>query len=343
MCGIFNGIGEFVAGLFDLCALLVTITDKIERDKLVEKLENLYESFKKHLVEKIQKMLDDLFNYLIKRYTNKSEFENAYHKGEDFVTLFFIVEGLLAVVKLLRAIPKGFEKLVIWVDRNGKRLRGGIETIIKDEFIVLSKRIAEFTKGKIAIQNTKVLEELFAAAENANKELKTITEKFAKETGGEAGFRPETNNRGLKSKERSLEKIASDYGGDVSKLLDIAGSKVVYKTLDELYKALEKFFNEFEILKFKDRILNPLSTGYRDILMNIKMKNGHIVELRFHLKAMDEAAEIGHKWYEIVRTITTNAKKEGRKLNLQEFKKIQELEANSKKLYTKAWKKIIKN
>lgn len=105
---------------------------------------------------------------------------------------------------------------------------------------------------------------------------------------------------------------------------------------------MEKFSKEVEIVKFKDRIQNPVTSGYRDILMNIKMKNGHIVEFRLHLKEIDKAAAIEHNTYKIIRSIEAQAKIEGRKLTLSEFNQIKELRDQTKELYDKAWEKVNK-
>lgn len=183
-------------------------------------------------------------------------------------------------------------------------------------------------------QPTKNLESLYHQAKTANKELVERTEEFAQNTRGKAGFR-----EGLKSRERALEKINADYNGDASKLLDIAGSKVVYNSVDELYNALKLFDDNFEILKIKDRIQNPIN-GYRDILMNIKMKNGHIVEFRLHLKEMDEIAEgIGHKLYEQQRSIEAISKT--RNLTKEEKIKIATLKRAQLNVYEETWNKII--
>ena len=113
----------------------------------------------------------------------------------------------------------------------------------------LSKDILNRVPKEKALQLSKNLDKLYNEAEIANKELIEKTNKFAKKTKGDPGFR-----EGLKSKERALEKINADYAGDASRLLDIAGSKVVYNTLDELYNALKILNEEYEILVFKDRI-----------------------------------------------------------------------------------------
>ncbi|WP_299884217.1 hypothetical protein [uncultured Lacinutrix sp.] len=151
-----------------------------------------------------------------------------------------------------------------------------------------------------------------------------------------AGYR-----KGLKKKERALEKINSEYAGDVSRLLDIAGSKIVYNTIEEVYISLGKFNDEFNILKIKDRILKPIN-GYRDILMNIKMSNGHIVEFRLHLKAMDEVADgVGHKLYEKQRSLEALSKT--RRLTKEEKIKISQLSKKQFELYETAWKEILNN
>lgn len=190
----------------------------------------------------------------------------------------------------------------------------------------------------VVIQNTNNLSKLYQTAKNANKELKEVTEAFAAKTNGKAGYRPLTENNGLKSKQRTLEKIEGEYRGKVEKVLDIAGSKVIYNSVEDLYNALNKFANEFDIVKFKDRIQNPLPNGYRDILMNIKMKNGHIVEFRLHLKEMDEAAKVGHKIYEQRRTLEAIGKK--RELKVEELKLIYQLQKQEKFIYENAWGKI---
>ena len=126
-------------------------------------------------------------------------------------------------------------------------------------------------------------------------------------------------------------------------MVDIAGSKVTYEKLGDLYAALEKFSQKYEIVKFKDRIQNPVSSGYRDILMNVRMKNGHIVEFRLHLEEIDKVAAIEHDSYKVIRSIEAKAKMEGRKLSVSEVNQINKLRSQNKALYDQAWEKIVKN
>lgn len=169
----------------------------------------------------------------------------------------------------------------------------GLKSLKDSELLPVFAEISKSIVSRIGSielkQLSNDLDELYNAAKTANKELGQTTKKFARETGGKPGLRPKEINNGLKGRERAAEKINSDYLNPVTKLpeasrlVDIAGSKIVYDKVKDLYFALEKFSKENRILKIKDRIQDPLN-GYRDILMNIKMKNGHIVEFRLHLK-----------------------------------------------------------
>ena len=245
-----------------------------------------------------------------------------------------MVTTIKGTVALAKALPK-FTKWIDDVLARGGRGALKVEEAILKNYVEISAKILSTTKDKIVIQASQNLDELYQAAEIANKELKEITIIFATETKGKAGFRD-----GLKSKARAIEKIESDYAGDASKLLDIAGSKEVYETVDDLYSALEKFNKKYKILKIKDRIQNPFN-GYRDILMNVQMENGHIVEFRLHLKEMDEVAEeIGHQLYEAQRSLEAISKT--RNLTKEEKIKIFDLKKEQLELYQKTWKKIIK-
>jgi len=102
---------------------------------------------------------------------------------------------------------------------------------------------------------------------------------------------------------------------------------------------MEKFSGEYKILKIKDRIQQPLN-GYRDILMNIEMKNGHIVEFRLHLKEMDDVAGgAGHKLYEQQRSL--DAILATRSLSKTEKDIYKDLVSKQNKLYERAWNSII--
>ena len=207
----------------------------------------------------------------------------------------------------------------------------------------VSARVIEAIPSTTLYQNTDDLDALYDAALIAKNELRSITNSVADNTNGVAGFRPDEINNGLKSRARAEEKIAADYAGDASRLVDIAGSKIVYETLDDLYLALDNTFGNYQILKIKDRIKNPLPSGYRDILMNLQMSNGHIVEFRLHLKEIDEIADgIGHELYEQVRSIEAIIETEqGGVATAQQIGEIQQFNQQMEQLYNDAYQVIL--
>ncbi|WP_285693324.1 ADP-ribosyltransferase [Actinomadura sp. NBRC 104412] len=136
--------------------------------------------------------------------------------------------------------------------------------------------------------------------------------------GGEPHMRP-----GEKDRVRALDKIMGDYGGDASRLNDLLGAKIQFDTVADLYRALDGLRSVaarhgIEIVSFKDRMLNPVPSGYRDVQLTVRMPNGHIGELRLHLKSIDEVAAYEHALYEVRRDLPNAAEEQNRPLTPEE-------------------------
>ncbi len=357
VCGMINGVFEFFCGLVDVILLILQLIASTAFKEQAEVKLDLIE-LREGLEELVESLLEDpdflkkKFNEIIKAYEynrrgnpNLTKYQVQHNNGEDLILAIDIIISFIVIVKAITKSTKYLPKFTEWIDdvvENGGKGARILENNLVDDYIRLSDELVEATKSKTLFQKTNNLDELYKAAQVAKKELETITTNFAVESKGKAGFRD-----GLKSRERALEKINSDYydpkiaTGDTSRLVDIAGSKVVYETIDDLYIALNKFNKEFKILKIKDRFQKPLPSGYRDILINIEMKNGHIVEFRLHLKEMDVAAETGHKIYQQRRTLEAISSQ--RKLTTNEKELIETLIFKEKKIYESAWNKVINN
>ncbi|WP_157224737.1 hypothetical protein [Nocardia thailandica] len=108
-----------------------------------------------------------------------------------------------------------------------------------------------------------------------------------------------------------------DYNYNASLLVDVVGSKVVFKTVDDIYKALAWLERDapFEVLRIKDRIASPMKSGYRDILMNVRAPSGQVAELRLHLAGIEKRSEeFDHAVFEVTRDLKTFASDAGREL-----------------------------
>ena len=183
-------------------------------------------------------------------------------------------------------------------------------------------------------QSSNDLEKLYQQAAIAQPYLSLTTQELARELGGEALIPPT-----LKTRERSLEKIATDYDGDASRITDLARSSIIFETEAEVLKALSVLQQRTDVLRFKNRFASPID-GYRDVLLNVLTPNGHIVEIQLHLRSILEAKyESGDGIYSTIRTIEGDAKREGRSLTTSETMQIQELRTKARKLYNDAFAK----
>ncbi|MGY0005103.1 toxin glutamine deamidase domain-containing protein [Micromonospora sp. I033] len=151
------------------------------------------------------------------------------------------------------------------------------------------------------------VDQLYVDAAVAQRELNELAIAVAGDHG-QPGWRTEP-----KSRERVLDKLV-EYENDASQLKDLAGAKVQFHRLDDIYRALSRLAADPEvvILHIKDRFLNPQQSGYRDVLLNLRMSNGHVAELRLQLASLDDVAEWEHALYEIRRDLEVMSESGGR-------------------------------
>ena len=56
------------------------------------------------------------------------------------------------------------------------------------------------------------------------------------------------------------------------------------------------------VVRVKDRLSEPASGGYRDVMLNVEM-DGHVCELQLHLKALIAIKSQAHRIYGILRSV----------------------------------------
>ncbi|MER6755124.1 toxin glutamine deamidase domain-containing protein [Micromonospora echinofusca] len=158
------------------------------------------------------------------------------------------------------------------------------------------------------------LSNLYREASTAQLELNELAVRMA---GGRglASWREKP-----KDHQRVLDKIR-EYGNDVSSLKDLAGARIQFDSLSDLYRTLSRIGQDpdVEVVAKKDRFLGPQLSGYRDVLLSLRMSNGHIAELRLQLLALDEVAEWEHALYEVRRDLDAMAESQGRPLTTREL------------------------
>ncbi|MBQ0903044.1 toxin glutamine deamidase domain-containing protein [Micromonospora sp. U21] len=161
------------------------------------------------------------------------------------------------------------------------------------------------------------LDDLYSAAVVAQTELNQLAVSLAEVDGrrvGEPGWRSQPKDR------RRAEDKVNKYQGDASRLLDLAAAKVEFRCLDDLYAALSRIRDHPNVLvvSCEDRFVSPEDSGYRDVQLVVRMRNGHLAELRLHLAALDVIATWEHALYEVRRDVEAIARAEGRALTRRE-------------------------
>lgn len=146
----------------------------------------------------------------------------------------------------------------------------------------------------------------------------------------------------MKKRDRSKEKVEADYGGDWSRLGDVVRASVAVDSFDDLEGVMAQLKKSGLKLarQPKNRFENPTEAGYRDMSLAVEYPNGHVGELQLHLKPILKAKDEGHKFYEEVRSIEAQAKKEGREdMTPEEQKAVDEANSKMRALYDKAWER----
>jgi len=181
-------------------------------------------------------------------------------------------------------------------------------------------------------QRTNDIDHLYDDARVAQRHLSALTQSIASELGGQA-IVPEK----LKGRERAKEKIETDYLGENARITDLARSSIEFDNPNQIKEAMRMLSERAEVVRLKDRFAEP-ADGYRDVMMNLRMPNGHIVEIQLHLKAILAVKNgPGHALYEQIRTIDALAKAEGRKPTPTEMAKRARLVAEMTALYDQAF------
>lgn len=137
---------------------------------------------------------------------------------------------------------------------------------------------------------------LYDLVRNAQDDFNSWAEALVSKYGGHLKSRKK-----LKSLERSERKITSEEGAEY--ILDIDAKTLVLDSLDDVFTVSTDLISREEVVRGKDRFHSPGPGNYRDMLFNVRMPNGAIVELQITLNALIEAKEIGHVLYETVDQI----------------------------------------
>ncbi|MGY2896987.1 hypothetical protein [Deinococcus sp. UYEF24] len=141
--------------------------------------------------------------------------------------------------------------------------------------------------------------ELYAAAKKYAGVFQQQVEAF----GVLVGFPAQSRPGNVKSLDRTVEKY---QGTDRVLPLDMLAGKVVVPNLQALYDVAARVGEAFEVVAYRDRVLRPQKSGYRDLHFIVNI-SGHYAELKVMHTFFDQVDAYEHRLYEIRRALELRA------------------------------------
>lgn len=124
----------------------------------------------------------------------------------------------------------------------------------------------------------------------------------------------------LKSFERAEAKLI-ELGGNPRGMADLVRGRILVDTAEQIAATREFLTNEAEKLGIeliKDRFAKPNDTHYRDIVLRLRLYNGHVCEIQINQRDLLATSKLTHKFYEEIQAIDRRAEAEGRYLTPEE-------------------------
>ena len=104
--------------------------------------------------------------------------------------------------------------------------------------------------------------------------------------------------------------MSSDYDSVPNRVVDICRASALFSTMMQLAHAIEALLKDgcpLIVVRAKDRLNNPTSFGYADLLLNVRLADGphsgHVGELQLHLDSMHAIKPMCHRVYAILRQL----------------------------------------
>ncbi|MEL6130535.1 MAG: DUF4157 domain-containing protein [Cyanobacteria bacterium J06554_6] len=173
--------------------------------------------------------------------------------------------------------------------------------------------------------------------EIAFTEFRPLVEDIAKQMGDNVTVKVGA----MKGQERALFKTEYKYDGDSENLVDLVRGTLVCADVSDVIATFKVVKQRANVLRVKNRFAQPMD-GYRDIMVNVEMSNGHVAEIQISMQAMQDAKdkrvdgkESGHDLYKKVRVLEVKKDKEG--LTAEEEQELNELKTKMTELYNQAW------
>jgi hypothetical protein len=152
-------------------------------------------------------------------------------------------------------------------------------------------------------QSGSTLQAVYVGAACSQHGFQSEVVALAAQLGGQCKLAP------LKGLARAQQKVTGEYDGDAGRLLDVLRASVAFESVAGVYTAMDvlRQARDVRVKRVKDRFRAPCQGGYRDVLVNVTVRDGqggvHVAELQLHhVGVLAVKRSVGHKLYAQVRT-----------------------------------------
>ncbi|MGC1305193.1 MAG: hypothetical protein WA840_22725, partial [Caulobacteraceae bacterium] len=108
-----------------------------------------------------------------------------------------------------------------------------------------------------------------------------------------------------KGEARARQKVRAKLGGDWSALNDLVRGTISVASFRDIRRAVRavRATGMQLVQKPDDRFRRPEPTGYRDLMIHVRLPNGMVAEIQFHLKALTAVKPRAHRYYVVERDL----------------------------------------
>jgi hypothetical protein len=139
------------------------------------------------------------------------------------------------------------------------------------------------------------------------------------------------------------DKVRKRYGGDWAEgAVDLVRASIAVDKYEDLQDVVKKLKDSGMELanQPRNRFREATSAGYRDVVFNVRLPNGHIMELQLHLKPILEAKDKNHDLYSQIRGLGEELG-DDEAMSEEQRRKLDEATMQMRQRYDSAWEEAV--
>ena len=109
----------------------------------------------------------------------------------------------------------------------------------------------------------------------------------------------------LKRRERIFAKVKREYGGEYVRVVGVVRASAVFQNAADLARLITILSDDgtAEVVRVKYRFSTPVSGGYRDVLLNVRVGDlQHVGGLQMHIRSIKAIKPKAHRLYDLLRS-----------------------------------------